>query len=115
MQKALDVDQFRHDIKSFTHEVRSRYGFEEKKSISTAQGESLDIDPRFRYGVVLRLVEHDDRSGYERKLSIVVRRTAEVDFVDEDLRYIPLEKIDRFEASQRIIQAQEALFSISNL
>jgi hypothetical protein len=115
MEKKLAEDRFRHDLKSFTHLVRSRFGFEDKKSISISEGESLDIDPRFKYGVVLRLVQHDDRAGYERKLSIVVRRTADVDFIDEDLRYIPLENVDRFEASSRIIQAQEALFSISNL
>jgi hypothetical protein len=115
MEKLLPEDQFRSDLRSFTHVVKSKFGFEEKTSISISVGESLDIDPSYNYGVILRLIVHDDRAGYERRLSFVLRKTAEIDLIDENLRYVPLENIDRFEASNRVIQAQEALYSISNL
>jgi hypothetical protein len=114
-EKCLEENRFRSDLRSFTHFVISRFGIEEKTSISIAEGESLDIDPSFNYGVILRLVSHDDRSGYEHRFSFVLRRSADIDLVDDRLGYVPLEKVDRFEATTRLIKAQEALANITRI
>jgi hypothetical protein len=88
------------------------FGLEQPRSVSLNIGESLEINPKYNFGVVLRLIEHDDRVGYEHKFCFVLRQTAEIDVVDEDLRYIPLDRIDPSEASTRMNQAQMALESL---
>lgn len=108
-------DGFRRTMTSLAIGVRSLMRVDTHTSISLGVGEAIDIRPQYPFGLLLRLISYESLAGDEISFCFALRQNGQIDNVDEQLRYIPIEgldpiaRIDRELIAERSAQALVAM------